>query len=120
MAGLQCGATTLGCTPPGCSAAPVPIATFRRAVSESVGSAGLKRSRAAAVSDLFSENPVRYELVAHGQRWLGACGIRAIYSRVASYLWRAYLLYGAIYLQLARYCALIGAMFAIAQLKGGG
>ena len=64
------------------------------------------------VRHLLSENPVRYELVADGQRWLGAYGNRAIYGQIASYLWRDFLLYGVIQLQLARVRALIGAMFA--------
>jgi hypothetical protein len=49
-----------------------------------------------------------------------AGGNRAIYTQITSYLWRDSPLYGAIPLQLARFHALIGAMFAIAQLKGGG
>jgi hypothetical protein len=69
------------------------------------------------VRHLLSENPVRYELVADGQRWLDARRDRAIYAQIASHLWRDSLLYGAIALQLARFYALIGAMFAIAQLK---
>jgi hypothetical protein len=72
------------------------------------------------VRHLLSENPVRYELVADGQRWLGAGENRAIYAQIASHLWRESLFYGAISLQLTRSYALIGAMAAIAQLKGGG
>jgi len=63
---------------------------------------------------------MRYELVADGQRLLGTCGNRAIYAKIASYVWRDPLFYGAITLQLARYHVLIGAMPAIAQLEGGG
>ena len=72
------------------------------------------------VRHLLSENPLRYELVADRQRWLGACEDRAICAQIASHLWRDSLLYGAILLQSARFHALIGAMFAIEQSKGGG
>ncbi len=68
----------------------------------------------------LSENPVRYELVADGQRRLDAFGNRAIYTQIASHLWRDSLLYGALSLQSARFHVLIGAMFAIAKLEGSG
>ena len=70
------------------------------------------------VRHLLSENPVQYESVADGQRWLGAYGNRAIYAQIASHLWRDFLLYGVIPLQLARFRALIGAMFASATKRG--
>jgi len=69
---------------------------------------------------LLPENLVRYEPVANGQRWLGACGIAPYTPQTTLHSWRDSPLYDATSLQLARFHALIGAMSAIAQLKGGG
>jgi len=94
-----------------CAFSPLQTENFplHRSLLESPES--LRRSQD-GVRQLLSEVPVRYELVADGQRWLGACGHRTIYAQIASHLWRDSLLYDAILLQLARYYALIGAMFA--------
>ena len=68
---------------------------------------GLRRSltHGGGVRHLLSENPLRYELVADRQRWLGACYNRAIYTQIASRLWRDTLAIGVVPLQLARFIA---------------
>ena len=64
---------------------------------------GLRRSltHCGGVRHLLSENPVRYELVADRQRWLGACYNRAIYTQIASRLWRDTLAIGVIHCERA-------------------
>jgi hypothetical protein len=84
-------------TPRDRSAASGPIATFRRAVSESLGGAGLERSRAEAVSATCS-----LKILCDTSLWRTGSD-RLVRVGIAPYTPKLHHIYGAILYYMARY-----------------